>query len=452
MEPESYQASPQATRSSPDSFAASASALSPPLATPADRPTAAGSTQHLAFLDGLRALAALWVVVHHADENIWLMKLTPPSWFLPVHWAVSNGHFAVSLFIVISGFCLMLPVVRRGAIDGGAMAFYKRRVRRIIPPYYLALAFTLLLIFTVIGKKTGGGWDFSIPPTRSGILTHLLLLQNWSPFFHPDYSGAAIGLGQFATMTPEAVQRAVDRMTAVMSDATNINGPTWTVAVEFQIYLLFPGLVLLWRSAGPAWTVAIASLTYLFYFKYHTLLNTIMSPHYLSLFTLGMLAAQISYGPEEKWRRLRGRKIWGPAALTLVALVVGAEALTQGFVLWFPYVMDVLVGPACMCLLVVAARSREGRLHRLLSAPRLVFIGTFSYSIYLLHAPLLQVLLQYAIPSDLDRVLRFALLAVPGAVFICLVSFGFHVCCEKPFLNSRPRRREGRAALEVTTG
>lgn len=68
----------------------------------------------LDFLDGLRGLAALYVVMHHTwDEMGWQGRqaLLP----LPVQHVMSffmPGSFAVTIFIVLSGYCLMLPVVR----------------------------------------------------------------------------------------------------------------------------------------------------------------------------------------------------------------------------------------------------------------------------------------------------------------------------------------------------
>ncbi|WP_410959855.1 acyltransferase family protein, partial [Salmonella sp. SAL4356] len=74
-------------------------------------------------------------------------------------YSLVTGHLAVSIFIVISGFCLALPVVAAGdRMRDGSLNFFKRRARRILPPYYGALAFSLLLIATVLGKKTGSLW------------------------------------------------------------------------------------------------------------------------------------------------------------------------------------------------------------------------------------------------------------------------------------------------------
>src|SRR6476469_1408524 len=92
-------------------------------------------------LDGLRGLAALYVVVNHV-----FLRAFPgypvdhaPFW---AGWFI-YGRFAVVVFIVLSGFSLALSPARRGWRLGGASGFARRRALRILPAYYAALAFSL---------------------------------------------------------------------------------------------------------------------------------------------------------------------------------------------------------------------------------------------------------------------------------------------------------------------
>lgn len=78
---------------------------------------------HLAAVDGLRALAALFVVAHHIHRTLWWPNSPPPG-IRPFVSPLLYGHYAVSVFIVISGFCLMLPVIRAdGMLPGGVVRF-----------------------------------------------------------------------------------------------------------------------------------------------------------------------------------------------------------------------------------------------------------------------------------------------------------------------------------------
>src|SRR3954470_9567348 len=102
----------------------------------------------LAGLDGVRGLAALFVVVHHV-----FLRAFPgypvdraPFW---AGWLI-YGRFAVVVFIVLSGFSLALLPARRGWRLDGISRFARRRALRILPAYYAALAFSLAVAWLVV--------------------------------------------------------------------------------------------------------------------------------------------------------------------------------------------------------------------------------------------------------------------------------------------------------------
>jgi peptidoglycan/LPS O-acetylase OafA/YrhL len=104
----------------------------------------------LEFLDGLRGLAALYVVFHHV--SLFSPSSPNPSILLHVFiklytHVLAFGHQAVVVFIVLSGYVLMLPVARTqdGHMPKGVWDYFKRRARRILPPYYAALILSFLL-------------------------------------------------------------------------------------------------------------------------------------------------------------------------------------------------------------------------------------------------------------------------------------------------------------------
>ena len=73
-----------------------------------------------------------------------------------------------------------------------------------------------------------------------------------------------------------------------------------------------------------------------------------------------------------------------------------------------------------------------------LSWKPLAFLGTFAYSIYLIHAPLLQVLAVYVIPVfHVDKFASTMILIFGGGAVIVALSYVFFLLCEKPFLNKR---------------
>lgn len=195
----------------------------------------AKSSSRLAFVDGLRGLSAFLIVLTHV---YWEICPEGDAGGLPRRLALLLHPIAVSnkvpAFIVVSGFGLGLAALKAGAgvpeLKGGFVAFLKRRARRILPPYYAALAISLALIafLPAMHSRTGMRWDSAIPPSgfRGAILSHLMLLHNLHPNWH-----------------------------------TRIDPPMWSLAVEWQMYFVFALLLLpLWRKCGLAAAVSAACL------------------------------------------------------------------------------------------------------------------------------------------------------------------------------------------------
>lgn len=343
---------------------------------------------HLAAVDGLRALAALFVVAHHIGRTVWWPRLPPPG-VAPFVGPLEYGHYAVSVFIVISGFCLMLPVVRAGnTLRGGAGRFFRRRAMRILPTYYCAFVFTALFLNHGIDHKQ--------------LLTHLLLVHN---LFASTYGA--------------------------------INGAWWSVAVECQIYLLFPFLVMLWRRWGAAPTVALATVVgYGGWWALRGSSHAGLTPHFVALFTLGMLGATIASSPDAPWPAWRERPLWTAGALGCAVVLCLLNALFGQAIEASGWAAgDAVAGLGAMCLLVSVSRPGPNVMQRLLSARLLVWIGGFSYSLYLIHWPLLSICRDYARDRfHLGGAGTVLALFVVGVPLVVLVAERFYVACELPFV------------------
>jgi peptidoglycan/LPS O-acetylase OafA/YrhL len=372
-------------------------------------------SRRLGYVDGVRALAALYVVCGHVALEVW--PGAPPSGVGgALLGSLEYGHLGVSVFIVLSGFSLMLPVARnRNRLPWGTWGFYWRRARRILPPYYLAMAFSLLLIWLFIGHKTGTKWDDSLPVTVQSVVEHIFLLQDFSAANH-----------------------------------ATINHVFWSVALECQIYLLFPALLPLWRRYPPllaAPLVLVASLALLIALaptwvgKLPGYAGYAFAPQYIGLFAMGMFAASVYTAPGPRWARLRDWYAW--EAVALVSLLVVARLITAKDV----YLLDPIIGLGTIGLLLAASRPGHLNLiHAALEWRPLVWVGGISYSLYLIHAPLIQLIWQYALqPLRLGDTLTYLALLVLGVPLIVAASWVFWYCCERPFLNTQPSpaRRAG---------
>jgi len=102
----------------------------------AERSAPQAKLRYFPFLEGMRALAALVVVFNHIYAEVFPPEQgrTPSGLLGLSSYFMVLGHLAVTVFIVISGFCLAIPVVNNGgAMVGGFQRFIKRRARRILP-------------------------------------------------------------------------------------------------------------------------------------------------------------------------------------------------------------------------------------------------------------------------------------------------------------------------------
>ena len=315
-------------------------------ADPTSVPAVAGPRrQRLAGLDGLRGLAALYVVVDHV-----FLRAFPgypvdhaPFW---AGWFI-YGRFAVVVFIVLSGFSLALSPARHGWRLDGVSQFARRRARRILPAYWAALAFSLAVAWLIVPQPGNG-----VPDAKS-VLVNGLLVQN------------VVG-------------------------AHSPNAAFWSMAVEAQLYLLFPLLLLAVRRWGA--TVMVAGVTLVvaavgIFGPHIPRVDTFViqsPPDLAALFAVGILAAGIvSVGT--------ARRSWPWAWLALAAAApVLATIWWQGSVWTLDHLfwVDLALGPAIACLLAGLATGHPAPLLRLLDARPMRNLGASSYSLYLTHAPI----------------------------------------------------------------
>src|SRR5690242_1935820 len=133
-----------------------------------------------------------------------------PFW---VGWFI-YGRFAVVVFIVLSGFSLALSPARHGWRLDGAWSFARRRARRILPAYWAALAFSLAAAW-LVDRPPG-----QAPPGMKSVVVNGLLVQN-------------------------------------LVGAPTPNRAFWSLAVEAQLYLAFPLLLLMVRRWGAVAMLAV---------------------------------------------------------------------------------------------------------------------------------------------------------------------------------------------------
>lgn len=388
----------------------------------------------LEFLDGLRGLAALWVLVSHAcqmvhiryrilTDQLYRMDNDLPSNLLRALPYLEVGHYAVDIFIVLSGFCLMLPVVRSASsqLKGGFSCYIKRRARRILPPYYAALLLSLALILLVpaLRQRTGELVGMDVPAFTPGVLiSHLLLVHNFSAGW-----------------------------------TNRIDGPMWSVATEWQIYFVFALLLLpVWRRYGMMAAILAAYVV-------GKLPSVILHRNidwacfwFVGLFALGMAGAVMVCPPARSKFIPPERVPWG--ALTAASGILLILCLQHNFWGLRDWLRDWVVALATMCLIVYCGRSALSEtshtpLLRFLSSRWAVKLGTFSYSIYLVHYPLLGIANALFLQCHPTPIARLALMLAVAAPISVLAAYGFHLVFERPFMSGAPRSNSTESAKVI---
>jgi peptidoglycan/LPS O-acetylase OafA/YrhL len=167
------------------------------------------------------------------------------------------------------------------------------------------------------------------------------------------------------------------------------------------------------------------------------------------LFALGMAAASLAYSDNRGERRLRERLPWLWLAAGCAALFAGVKLAGIGGdpssprYLYEISLLETTLGAALMCLLVALARQRATKRLSLAAAignPLLVSVGHISFSLYLIHAPVLALVALGCRVLGLPRLFTFPVIVVFGALLAIGLAYLFHLAFERPFMSSSARR------------
>src|ERR1044072_5931578 len=367
-------------------------------------PTTSPESRRLRGIDALRGIAALGLVFYHAVEQ---GKSVPDNLLqYPVRlvqFASSFGYIGVFLFFVISGFCIHLQWARTKAAGAEPEirfgTFWKRRTRRLYPPYIITLLIFLLLTAWTTGINLTHFFFYDV-------VMHLLMLHNLDP-----------------------------------STCYTINGVFWTLAVEEQLYLAY--FLLLFMRVRWGWGVTIAVCLFArlgwMVFSHVVWLKTgfgIPVPegaasHWFT-WALGALGVEVMFG----LTTLRG---WSRDLRLATVLIVAASALSS----YLPYISRAtlwndfswfLIHPLWgLGFFIVVNRTvlAEQSWLRRAPLPSMVSVfatlGVFSYSMYLTHELVIMQSWRWTSPSwwQLANVL---VVVIPAVIIFAWVFFWF---CEK---------------------
>ncbi|MFD4604521.1 acyltransferase family protein [Streptomyces sp. NPDC058464] len=345
-------------------------------------------------LDGLRGLAALYVVLFHC----WLYtfpgypRSSAPEWL----GGLMFGRLAVVFFLVLSGFSLAISPARHGWRSAGVREFLRRRAWRILPPYWAALALSLVISWFVVPASHFG------PPTGATVLVFGLVAQD-------------------------------------VVTAPTPNGAFWSIGVEAELYLLFPLLLFVRRRWGAVVLAVCVTLPVVaggLTAPGGTPVegDNWLAPHLAPVFAAGVVGAGV-VAASDRVRRLP----WGwfavLAALPVLALgAVRGPVWTVNHYFW----IDLAIAPAMAMLLAAVATGKPAVLVRLLTARPVHGLGNFSYSLYLIHLPIVMAVIRRIAPHFVSRGLpTFWFTLAVGLPVSILAAWIFSRLFEIPFKKNR---------------
>lgn len=309
--------------------------------------------QYRKDIDGLRAIAVLSVVLFHIQAS-----------FLP------GGFVGVDIFFVISGF--LITTILKNEIEGTGCLnfrnFYLRRIRRILPAFLVTLLLCSIIAIAIFSPSHLNNYGYSL-------LTALFSVSNFNFWVEADYF-----------------------------DSSALYKPllhTWSLSIEEQFYIFWPILLIILLKLRPALsTLIIVSLCATSLFSNELFGQGITSISGINFpkpfengqptifFLLPFRIYEFGIGCIIPWL-ITKQGIGKNQADILFALgfiLIGYSIISFSEELLYPgfYGLVPSLGTALMIY-----SGRESRLSPLTSNNVLVFFGKTSYSLYLIHWPLI---------------------------------------------------------------
>jgi peptidoglycan/LPS O-acetylase OafA/YrhL len=284
-------------------------------------------------LDHWRGFAALWVLVYHANRG------QPPLEPAFVGEFVRHGWLGVPVFFVVSGYCIAERMYREHETRGSTSRFLVDRLLRIYPPYWAAVLLTAAInVASALVRGVPLSSPAILPDGLTGWIMSLACVELW-------------------------FDRATFHLVA------------WTLAYEVGFYFCAAGGLALMRQTGRWW----AGFGF-----WGLLLGIALVPGVGSWIPLLQLWPEFALGGLV-WLAWRG----GRALPTRLWLAGGAILLTTATAIWVTPALALSFTAAGTCaVLLLTLRLWDAQLAALVPLRWLGWIGTFSYSLYLAHAPI----------------------------------------------------------------
>jgi peptidoglycan/LPS O-acetylase OafA/YrhL len=300
----------------------------------------------------LRFLLAIGVLIHHTKGVFSIM----------------NGGLAVEIFFSISGFYMAMVYERRYA--GRPFIFYKNRLLRLLPTYYIALTIQILLLYLYDIGAEASKEDWAQVWNTNATTAWTFTIFNAIPFGQEWLSFISLNSDYSISFTKNTYA-AIEAWRFLMMPQS------WSISIEILFYLCVP---LLTRSKSILITLAAISLLG------HTL--TIFNdlgystwgrrffPTLIHFFALGMLSFYIG-GRNKEWIQQRSKSFaW--ALLLMIPLFTIALRTPNEFAIKYGYPITSIYAAAILPIISLKIKSNIEE-----------YLGQLSYPIYMTHLTVL---------------------------------------------------------------
>ncbi|QGQ47221.1 acyltransferase family protein [Metabacillus sediminilitoris] len=310
-------------------------------------------------LDSIRGLAALCVFISHiilVKTEIFTEAMRSPLRLF------TNGHAAVMLFFVLSGFVLSLAFLNKNNVL--YISYFIKRVFRIYIPYLVAIATAMISsIFFFRGTIDGlSDWfnsSWTELPNLYSIIEHIFILRN----IHTD----------------------------------TFNNVIWSLVHELRISIIFPFVVLFIKNIKAKYSLLLcfalsflSGLNNIFQFQISMglLTNYFTTIHYLSIFILGVLVAKYRFTIIHFYRQLTIPNKWIFLIMSVIIYNFADTIIPEILIspIFGPYLLIIEeYFQALGAIGFITAALGSDKVAWFLMRKPLIFLGKISYSLYLYH-------------------------------------------------------------------
>lgn len=346
-------------------------------------------TARLPGVDGLRALAALAVLVQH----VW--RFGDPQEFSP-DWGIASAplphlRIGLTLFFVLSGFLLYRPFVRAlydGARRPSFRAYYASRALRILPAYWVILLLVAVVLQSALVRVSVTEEQYTGLGDPVPLVAAALFVQNYVPGW------LMSGIGVAWSLNVEVVFYLVLPLLVML--AATLAGRATTQRGR-RLALLSPAVVLV--AVGATGKVAAEVVDPVgpaigFDGDWHSVIVRSFWYH-APLFAPGIVLAVVSVAAERRREMLPPR--WRLGAL--VAIPVALWAALETYRLYGE--LTALACALLVALVVLPLRhERMSRLTRFFESRPLCALGLVSYSVFLWHGPIIDFLREHGFTAS----------------------------------------------------